>query len=569
MVGKTTDANHEGRAEWWRESELLIILLLAALALCVRLDGLPLFGEEPRRALIAREMVETGDWLVPGTQRVFLPSRPPLQNWLIAFAATFTGGFDIWAVRIPSVISTFLIAILIYGYLRQLMGRLGSLGGAVSFLTMTMVMEFGRSAETEAVFTLFVAASMLMWHWAWIKKWPAWQMWSLGYGFAALGMLTKGLQAPLYFVGATTLFLLATGNWRLLFSRGHAIGLLVFVTVFGAWQVPFTCQRGLADSWNIYFGDVAGRFVDRKWSVFLEHLVVFPCELLFVRLMPWSILLLAFGNRRVREFVGHQREAAIFLTICILFSFISVWLPPGSKVRYYMPLFPCFAALVGIAIDRLAALRKDAVGFDLWKFYVRLMTNLMVGSAIVIVAASLAIPTWRFTLTLLSAVEYAIVALAMAGIAWKTSKESSDRAMFRGMLSVAGFLALVQVSLVVTVQQRRCEDIAGQIDKLKHELPADAKLVSFDSIHHAFVFFYGRQVPIVPLPTSENTGDIDYFCLHTYDSDPPKLPFEWTEVAVISCDRFKGRAIPKDRVFVCRTRPASQVGFNGANTSVK
>ncbi|MEI8017003.1 MAG: glycosyltransferase family 39 protein [Schlesneria sp.] len=568
MVGEMTGTSGEVGAAWWRERELLLILLLASLTLSVRLDALPLFGEEPRRALIAREMVETGDWLVPGTQRVFLPSRPPLQNWLIAFTALLTGSFDVWSVRIPSVISTFLIANLIYGYLRQLMGRLGSFGGAVSFLTMTMVMEFGRSAETEAVFTLFVAASMLLWHWALIKNRPAWQVWSIGYGFTALGMLTKGLQAPLYFVGATTLFLLVTGNWRVILTRGHAIGILVFVAVLGAWQGPFTWQRGIADSWNIYFGDVAGRFVDRKWSVFLEHLVVFPCELLLVRLMPWSILLLSFGNRRVREFVGHQRDAALFLTICIVFSFISVWLPPGSKVRYYMPLFPCFAALVGIAIDRLAALRKVAIGFDLWKLYIQLMTSLMIGSAIVIVAASLAIPTWRFTLTLLSAIGYAIAAFALAGIAWKSTKESSDRAIFRGMVSVAGFLALVQVSLVVTVQQRRCEDIAGQIAKLKYDLPADAQLVSFDSIHHAFVFFYGRQVPIVPLPDSKNPGGIDYFCLHTYDSDPPKLPFDWNEVAVISCDRFKGRTIPKDRVFIGRIRPVSHVGMTGANTSV-
>ena len=71
-----------------------------------------------------------------------------------------------------------------------------------SFLTMTLVMEFGRSAETEAVFSLFVAASMLLWHWGWVKKWPDWQMWSVGYACTALGMLTKGLQAPLYFVGA-------------------------------------------------------------------------------------------------------------------------------------------------------------------------------------------------------------------------------------------------------------------------------------------------------------------------------------------------------------------------------
>ena len=564
MLGEMTNASEEDRATWWCERELVAILVLASLAMCLRLDALPLFGEEPRRALIAREMVETGDWLVPGTQHVFLPSRPPLQNWLIAFAAMLTGSFDTWSARIPSVISIILIAVMIYGYLRQSMGRPGSFGGAISFLTMTMVLEFGRSAETEAVFSLFVAASMLMWHWAWMKKWPAWQMWSIGYGLAALGMLTKGLQAPLYFVGAAGLFLLATGNWRALLSRAHGIGILVFIAALGAWQGPFTWQRGITDGWNIYFGDVAGRFVDRNWSVFLEHLVVFPCELLLVRLMPWSILLFAFGNRRIREFVGKQREAALFLTICILFSFVSVWLPPGSKVRYYMPLFPCFAALIGIAIDRLAQLRKHPNGFDLWKFYVELMTNLMIGSAFVIVAVSLAIPAWRFALTLPGSIGYGAAALTLAWIAWKTLKESSNQAMVQGMLSVAGFLVLVQVNLVLTVQQRRCEDISGQVERLKQLLPADSQLVSFDSIHHAFVFFYGRQIPIVPLPTDENSSDIDYFCLHTYDSDPPTLPFKWTEVAVISCDRFKGRTIPKDRVFIGRKQPISQVGMNGA-----
>ena len=254
------------------------LLLISVLTFCLRLSDLPLFGEEPRRALIAREMIETGDWLVPGTQGVFLASRPPLQNWMIAVTALMTGSFDVWSVRLPSILSTIASAVMVYGYLRQQIGRLGSMGGAVAFVTMLLVMEFGRSAETEAVFTVVVAASMLLWHWGWIKKWPAWQMWSAGYACAALGMLTKGLQAPVYFAGSTGLFLLATGNWRAIVTRGHVVGILVFALVFGAWQGPFTLQRGIADSWMIYFGDVAGRFTDKSWSKFLSHLVAYPAN---------------------------------------------------------------------------------------------------------------------------------------------------------------------------------------------------------------------------------------------------------------------------------------------------
>ena len=171
MFGTSSQGALQQRGAWWRERELAIVLFLGVLTYCVRLDALPLFGEEPRRALIAREMVESGDWLVPGTQRQFLPSRPPLQNWMIAILGLITGSFDIWSARIPSVVCTFATAVLIYGYLRQQTGRLGSSSAAISFLTMTLVMEFGRSAETEAVFSLFVAGSLLLWHWGYIKKW--------------------------------------------------------------------------------------------------------------------------------------------------------------------------------------------------------------------------------------------------------------------------------------------------------------------------------------------------------------------------------------------------------------
>ena len=568
MHGTAKNDLPEGRVAWWRERELALVLLLASVTFCVRLDALPLFGEEPRRALIAREMVESGDWLVPGTQRVFLPSRPPLQNWLIAFTGLMTGSFDIWSVRLPSILSTMALGVLIYGYLRQQIGKLGSSAGAAAFLTMTLVMEFGRSAETEAVFSLFVAASMMIWHWGWIKKWPAWQMWSVGYACAALGMLTKGLQAPLYFAGAAGLFLLATGNWRAILTRGHCAGILAFVAIVGAWQGPFTWYRGIDDSWNIYFGDVAGRFVDRSWSIFLGHLVVYPCELLFVRLMPWSLLLLAFGSRRVRDRLGKQRETVLYLTICILFSFLSVWLPPGSKARYYMPLFPCFAALVGIAIDSLAAIQRDFGRSNLWTYYVRLVMNVMVGSAVVVVAASFLIPSSLISLSWLGAGGFAAGAIVLAYIAKNSLDESSDRAMFRGVFSIAAFLALVQVSLVVTVQQRRCEDIAGQIEELKHQLPANSELVSLGPVHHAFAFFYWQPIPIVSWPAEGLPDGMDYFCLHTYDCDPPELPFEWTQVAVVSCDRFKGRPTPKDRVFVGRRLPILHVGMNGKSTSV-
>lgn len=545
----------QGRCAWWRETELFFLIGLSVLTLCLRLGAVPLLGEEPRRALIAREMIETGDWLVPGTQGVFLASRPPLQNWMIAVTAMISGSFDVWSVRLPSIVSTIAAAVMIYGYLRQLTGRVSSLGGAVSFITMLLVMEFGRSAETEAVFTVFVAASMMLWHWGWMNKWSPSVMWSVGYAFAALGMLTKGLQAPVYFVGSTILFLLATGNWRAIVTRGHLAGMLVFVVLFGAWQIPFTVQRGIADSWMIYFGDVAGRFVDKSWSKFLTHLVAYPGELVFVRLMPWSFLLLAYCSSRVRGLLGHCREAILFLTICILFSFVFVWLPPGSKARYYMPLFPSFAALIGIAIEGLSLEQKANGRSILWSNFVQSMTWLMVGAAVVVVGISVAMPGLIISLPMAGAMAFAGGSLGFAYVARKSLAGATNRSIGHAICAVAGFFALVQVSLITTVQQRRCEDIAGHVAEVRGMLPADARLLSLGMVHHAFAYFYGEPIPIVEMPAKEFPDGQSYFCLHTYESDPPKLAFEWTQIAVVSCDRFKCDTVPKDRVFIGRRLP--------------
>lgn len=561
MLQSSCDELTPDRRDWWRDRELVYLLIISALTFCLRLSAIPLFGEEPRRALIAREMIETGDWLVPGTQRVFLASRPPLQNWMIAVMALMTGSFDVWSVRLPSILSTVASAVMIYGYLRQQIGRLGSMGGAVAFVTMLLVMEFGRSAETEAVFTVFVAASMMLWHWGWIQKWQPWRMWSVGYGLAALGMLTKGLQAPVYFVGAVSLFLLAIGNWRALLTRAHLVGILVFVAIFGAWQAPFTWQRGIEDSWMIYFGDVAGRFVDKSWSKFLGHLVAYPAELLFVRLMPWSVLLLAFCSRRIRNHLGSCRETVLFLTICILFSFVFVWLPPGSKARYYMPLFPCFGALVGIAIEGLAAEQKSVGLVKLWSNYVLTMASVMAGTAIVILSVSLVMPQLVISLTAAGACAFAAGAIGLAYVARKSLADVNDRAMARGIYAIAGFLAMVQVGLITTVQQHRCEDIAGHVEQIRQQLPANCRLVSLGLVHHAFAYFYGQPIPIVELPAANFLEGQDYFCLHTYDSDPPPLPFEWTQITVISCDRFKCDTVPKDRVFIGRRLPLQNVGM--------
>ena len=114
---------------------------------------------------------------------------------------------------------------------------LGALAAAASFATLADMFQMGRQAETEALFILLASASLLRWHRGWMRSWPAGLTWSIGYGLITRAMLTKGIQAPAYFVGSvgSYLVLLASGAG---FSAKAHLSIAGLRLYFVAWIIP-------------------------------------------------------------------------------------------------------------------------------------------------------------------------------------------------------------------------------------------------------------------------------------------------------------------------------------------
>ncbi len=339
------------RAGLWREWEFWILALATALIYFPRMTEVPIRGEETRRAQVAREMVQSGDWIVPRQQGTPFLSRPPLGSYPIGLLAIALGDCTALAVRLPSVLATWLMVLLIYGYGRTFLSPLGALTAGLAYATMGQVLQLGRLAETEAVFTLLLAGALLIWHWGYSQRWRAALPWLAGYGLAALATLAKGPQAPFYFAVPVWLFLIAAIRWRTLASWSHLAGLAMFAAVIGAWQIPFTMQMGWAATRDIWTGDVAMRFADKQWSEVGLHLLLFPFEIAICTL-PWSPLLIAYLSREFRRSIGPSRQSILFLVIAIAVAFPTCWFAPGARGRYLMPLYPCLALLVGLVVQR-------------------------------------------------------------------------------------------------------------------------------------------------------------------------------------------------------------------------
>lgn len=373
---------------------------------------------------VACEMLQSGDWIVPRQQGEIYLSRPPLGNWLIALAGLARGQIDAVAVRLPSALATLLTSLVVYAYARTWLGRLGALVAGVSFLTTVIVTDLGRLGETEAVFTLLVSSALLVWHAGYQRGWPPAASWTAGYALAALAGLAKGPQGPVYFAAPVFIFLALRRDWRYLLGRGHVVGILAFAVVLGAWQIPYALRTDWASVRGIWLSNAAERFADGRWHVVARHLAVYPVEL-FACLLPWSLPLLYLANRRFWRSLTDVRPMVDFALVAIVVCFPSVWFAGGAKLRYFMPLFPLFAVLTGLVVERCWRLDPRESPRRAWNQFLAALTLVAAGAGTCIVAASW-LPIGRLA-TLAQprafAAIYGLVALATAGLLWAARRE--------------------------------------------------------------------------------------------------------------------------------------------------
>lgn len=527
------------RSRWWSEPQLFCLVVVVFLGHFFRLDELSLRGEETHRGGIGIEMLRTGDWLVPRMQGEAVFFRPPLQNWAIAASCWLHGEASAWAIRLPGALAVLATALLLYGYCRNFLSALGAFSAGAAFATMLQVLELGRLAETESLFTFFVSGSLLIWHWGYVRGWADWKMWSAAYFMAGLGMLTKGTQAPVYLVAGTGFFLLCSGQLRRFFRPAHLAGVLTFAVVFGCWFVPYFLAMGAHASHLIVFGE-AGMRLTEGFSRLAVHILEFPLNTLACTL-PWSLVLVAYLSRDFRAGLGEARPLAIFCGACVAATLPSCWLIPAAVPRYWLPMYPCLAPLIGVVAQR----RLEAwEGLPQRRRFTALLTfaSLIIGiTALASLGSGLRFwPVASYRQPFGWAVALCLTGAILGYVALTRRQACSVAPVF----ALTSFVALCSSIWFVNQRQGQSFDIAAAADHGRL-LPPGARLISFGRVHHRFVYFHGAPIQRIPWPERPQLpAGITHFCFNA--TDPRRPPFLWERIAVIDCDRY-----PSGRIGDC------------------
>ncbi len=535
----------------WREWEFVALVLLVIVVYFTRMTDLPAAGEETRWATAAAEMLRSGDWIVLRQQGEVFPERPPLGSWTMALVGLLRGSVDEVAIRLPSAIALLVTTLLVYMYGRTFLTRLGALAAGAAFATAAQVLQIGRMGESEALFTLFVGGGLLVWHLCYRRGYPALVGWMAGYGLAALGALTKGPQAPVYFAAATGAFLLFRRDWRRLVSWQHLAGILAFLGIVAAWQVPYYLATDLQAVIATWCGLASDRFGVSRLA---GHLVKYPLETIAC-MLPWSVLLVALAFRPIRQAARTAWPELQFLVVALAVTYPTVWLATGARGRYYMPLYPLIALLLGWLAERCAMGQVESWTVRARRMFIAGLSLPTLALAAAFAAAPfvpalhiLVLPTWLAVLTV------AVLALAsVLLLRLRFRREDVDRR--RALYAAALVIGVSYTGVAINVQAALWNPIHSTVEQVRRQLPADAKLVSFGAVDHRFAYFYAEEIPQLAWP--QRAGDVpegvEYFCYTGVENSSPPIPHEGpgrtvrAAFAELPCAWERVTAVPLER----------------------
>lgn len=362
----------------------LLLLLLLGLVMIGAGIGLrdPWPADEPRFALVARQMVESGQWLFPFRGGELYPDKPPLFMWSIALCLKLTGSLRV-AFLLPSLLAGLGTLALVFDAGRRLWnGATAWRAGLLLLLTIQFTLQ-ARTAQIDALVTFFILLGVYGFL-RFLCLDGGWRWYYLGWFAAGLGVITKG-------VGILALFALLPAVWthraELKRARWTAwlkglAGPLALVAAIALWVVPMVLavkQSGnpdfLAYQNNILFRQTVTRYgnawhhVAPWWDYLVNVIPAFwlPLSLL----LPWLAVqwyrAVRAGDRRISLLVGYVVLVLVFFSAS-----------PGKRGVYITPATPALALLAAPFLPELLSRRWPR---RLWFALLGLLTVLSFGGA--------------------------------------------------------------------------------------------------------------------------------------------------------------------------------------------
>jgi 4-amino-4-deoxy-L-arabinose transferase-like glycosyltransferase len=355
------------------------VALSCGLLLGYGLRAGPLYRTEGLRALVAAEMLRSGNWVVPTVYGEPLLTKPPGMYAAIALVSWPFGEVSAWTARLPSVLAATILVLLFAQTFARELGRRAGVVAALVLSASLLWLDRVPSAEIDMVQVAWVGAALLCLLRAlkaseertagtlgacrFARKVPretvspahapvpSRLLQKEGWWCAALlcvagGTLTKW-TAPAFVYLTAVPMLWWRGQLRLLLGRGHLLGVALGAGICLAWIAAVVAQVGW-DTWRMTMSREALTHLwpgEKPGPYSLPAALCFPLRLLAASL-PWSAAALFTLRPSFAALCDDNGKRLLQLCHCWTWPNLLLWsLAPGHALRHSLPLLPGLAGL--------------------------------------------------------------------------------------------------------------------------------------------------------------------------------------------------------------------------------
>ncbi|HKS30966.1 MAG TPA: glycosyltransferase family 39 protein [Chthoniobacterales bacterium] len=339
-----------------RHALFAIVIALAVLLHLGTIGIGDLYSEtEGQYAAAAREMIQTGQYLLPTNDSIPRLQKPPLLYWLIIASYKLFGVYTA-ATRVPIALSVIATAILTFLIGERLADYWRGFAAGLIYLTLSGTFIFGRIVMPEPLFSAFFAGAIYC-GLAGFQERHQRRTWFAGFWIcAALACLSKGphglILPAMTFAVLAVCYHEARIRFRSLLWWPY---LLLFLAIIGPWYIWIEIHldgafhRFVAEEWTKH---LIGRYPNGTWYDDVPRWQFAASHLAWW--FPWSVAILPaliFSWRRVmrpRE-IGFQDALPIVWALVVLIPVLVI----GQRQDYYaLSMFSAFSLWAAMIFER-------------------------------------------------------------------------------------------------------------------------------------------------------------------------------------------------------------------------
>jgi len=346
----------------------LLLLLAYIIVYLLPLGVRPLMvPDELRYAEIPREMLASGNWVVPHLNGLRYFEKPVMGYWTVALSMQLFGE-NAFAVRLPSALAAGLSALTIFLLMRRSGQRHETaLSASMIYLSLLGVFLIGGYNILDSVFSFLLGAAFTAFYFSHVEvrqRRRTLALIAMGV-FCGAAFLTKGFLAFVLLGIVIVPFVIWQRRWSELFSRGW-IPPLVAILVVAPWALMIHQQA--PDFWHYFFWE---EHIKRFFSDNAQHEEPFWFYFAFLPLLAWpwiwQSLVAVKGlwlKKSTVDQAGNESSLVVYALLWFLLPLLFFSISRGKLPTYILPCLVPLAILFSIGLQRChSADGNTACGF--------------------------------------------------------------------------------------------------------------------------------------------------------------------------------------------------------------